>query len=77
MEKKDDRQNTPVEKGDGQKNEPIHYLPLFMSIGISVGVAIGAALGNIPVGMCIGMGVGVSLGALLSRSNRKEPPKDE
>ena len=72
MKKKDDRQNAPVEKGNGQKNEPIHYFPIFMSIGISVGLAIGAAVGNIPIGMCIGLGIGTCLGTALDRLNRKD-----
>ena len=73
--KKNAQKDVPQKKKEDQKDAPIRYFPIFMSIGISVGVAIGAAVGNIPVGMCIGLGVGTCLGSALDLSNRQEPPK--
>ena len=59
-------------KKTNESEDRMHYMPIFMSIGISLGVAIGAATDNIPIGMCIGLGTGMCVGSLIDLINRKK-----
>ena len=58
-------------KGDHEDESQVHYMPIFMSIGVGTGVAIGSATGNIAIGMSIGSGLGLAIGAAIDALNRK------
>jgi F0F1-type ATP synthase assembly protein I len=62
------KQNKNHEKSENT----VHFMPIFMSIGIGTGVAIGAAMDNIPIGMSIGLSIGLCIGSAIDMLNKNK-----